>query len=239
VKSILAVSLLAAGAYAAVYVGGPSKGGALEGRVLVTGVLGGWALAFTRPLLLFVLIPFATVLWLRTSRRPSHTARWAQLPSALFLAGFSLTFSIAISGAPDPVARAIYRAHSVIEVAAGAALAMWGVLVAVRVPALVEARSGWMAAALGVATGLLFYHELDPSYDSVFFATGNAIAGSHAPLTVAVFSTALSVLYLAAATQALSWRFPAGRTLAGTGTALLGVAVAGGWLTQVSALVLR
>lgn len=238
-KSILGVSLLAAGAYVLVYVAGPFEAGALQGRVLVTGVLGGWALAFTRPLLLFVLIPFATVLWLRTSRHPPHDPGWPQLPPALFLAGLSLTFSIAISGAPDPVARAIYRAHSVIEVAVGAVLAVWGALVAVRVPAPVEARSGWLAAALGVATGLLFYHELDPSYDSVFFATGNAVASSHAPLTVAVFSTALSVLYLAAAAQALRWRSPAGRTLAGTGTALLGVAVAGGWLTRVSAMVLR
>lgn len=238
-KSILAVALLAAGAYALVYAGGASEAGVLRGRVLVAGFLGGWALAFTRPLLLFLLIPFATVVWLRTSQRPSRDPRCPWLPPALFLAGFSLMFSVAISGAPDPVARAIYRAHSVIEVAVGAALAAWGGLVAVRVPALVEARSGWLAAGLGVATGLLFYHELDPSYDSVFFATGNAVASSHAPLTVAVFATALSLLYFAAAAQAMGWRFPVGRTLAGTGTALIGIAVAGGWLAQVSAMVLR
>lgn len=74
-----------------------------------------------------------------------------------------MTFVVAISGFPDPVAHAIYRAHKVIEVAVGGLLVLWGVLVAVRVPALVEERSGWWAAGLGVATGLLFYHELDPT----------------------------------------------------------------------------
>ncbi|MBI1734527.1 MAG: hypothetical protein HYR51_05070 [Candidatus Rokubacteria bacterium] len=238
-KWILAVVIAAAWAYVLVYGTGAAEASLLRGRVLVAGFLGGWALAFTRPLLVFLLIPFATVVWLRTSGRGSHDPRWSWLPPALFLTGFSLTFAVAISGAPDPVARAIYRAHGVSEVALGVVLALWGALVAVRVPAVVEARSGWLAAGLGVATGLLFYHELDPSYDSVFFATGNAVASSHAPLTVAVFSTALSVLYFAAAVPAARWRFPAGRTLAGAGTVLVGVAVAGGWLAWVSAMVLR
>lgn len=236
---IVAVTGAAVWAYALVYVAGAPEVSLLQGRVLVAGFVGGWALAFTRPLLLFLLIPFATVVWLRTSGRPSHTARWSWLPPALFLTGFSLTFAVAISGVPEPLARAIYGAHGVIETAVGAVLALWGAVVAVHVPARVEARSAWLAAGLGIATGLLFYHDLDPSYDSVFFATGNAVASSHAPLTVAVFSTALSILYFAAAVQAVRWRFPAGRMLAGAGTVLIGVAVASGWLARVSATVLR
>ncbi len=236
---ILAAAVLAAGAHALVYAGGASEVSVLRGRVLVAGFVGGWALAFTRPLFLLLLIPFATVVSLRARGRAAFTPRRPWLPPALFLIGFSLTFVVAISGAPDLVARVIYRAHSLIELAVGGLLVLWGALVAVRVPALVEARSGWFAAGLGVATGLLFYHELDPSYDSVFFATGNAVASSHAPLTVAAFSTALSVLYFVVAAQAARWRLSAGRTLAGAATALVGVAVAGGWLATVSATVLR
>lgn len=235
---IIVVAGAAVWAYALVYVAGAPEVSLLRGRVLVAAFLGGWALAFTRPLLL-LLIPFATVVWLRPRGRASSGPQWPWLPPALFLAGFSLAFVVAISGAPDLVARGIYRAHRAIEVALGGLLALWGALVAVRVPALIEARSGWWAAGLGVATGLLFYHELDPSYDSVFFATGNAVASSHAPLTVVTFSTALSALYLAAAAQAARWRLPAARTLAGAGTALVGVAVVGGWLGAVRALVLR
>lgn len=235
---ILTLAVLAAAAYGLVYAGGVPEASVLRDRVLGAAFLGGWALAFTRPLLL-LMIPFATFVWLRPRGRAAPLRRWPWLPPALFLAGFSLAFVVAISGAPDPVAQAIYRAHKLIEVPVGGLLILWGTVVAVRVPALVEARSGWLATGLGVATGLLLYHELDPSYDSVFFATGNAVASSHAPLTVTAFSTGLSLVYFAAAAQATRWNLPAGRTLAGVGTALVGVAVAGGWLATVSATILR
>lgn len=234
--TLLVVAALALGAYALIYAASPTE--ILRDRVLVAAFLGGWALAFTRPLLL-LLVPFATIVWLRTRGRSASSTRWSWLSPALFLAGFSLTFVVAISGALDLVAQGIYRAHKSIEVAGGGLLVLWGVLVAVRVPALIEARSGWWAAGLGAATGLLFYHELDPSYDSVFFATGNAVASSHAPLTVVIFSTALSVLYLAAAVQVGRWRPPAGRSLAGAATALVGATVASGWFETVRGVILR
>ena len=234
----LVVAGVAVSAYAVVYAAGMGEAAVLRGRVLVAALLGGWALAFTRPLLV-VLIPFATVVWLGPREPTVSSPRWSWRPPALFLAGFSLAFVVAIGGAPALVAQSIYRAHEVIETAAGSLLGLWGALVAVRVPVLVEARSGWWAAGLGVTVGLLFYHELDPSYDSVFFATGNAVAGSHAPLTIATFSTALSVLYVAAALSAGRWRPPAGRSIAGAATALLGVAVAGGWFATVRGVVLR
>lgn len=237
-KWLLAVAVLAAGAYALVYIGGASEAATLRGRVLLAGFLGGWALAFTRPFFL-LLVPFATVAWLRTRGSAAPSPRWLCLAPALFLAGFSLTFVVTISGAPNLVARAIYRAHNLIEVAVGGLLFLWGALVAVRVPRFVEARPEWWAAGLGVAVGVLFYHELDPSYDSVFFATGNAVASSHAPLTVAAFSTALSVLYFAAASQAARWCPRAARTLVGAATAVVGAAVAGGWFEVVRGVVLR
>ncbi len=78
------------------------------------------------------------------------------------------------------------------------------------------------------------YHELDPAYDSVFFFTANAVAASHAPLTVAVFSTGLGLTYVvaggAATTMASRARWArrilhGGRMLSGIATALIGVAV--------------
>lgn len=84
---MLAVVVLATWAYALVYVGGGAEASVLRGRVLVAAVLGGWALAFTRPLLL-LLIPFATVVWLRTRAPAASSPRRPWLPPGLFLAGF-------------------------------------------------------------------------------------------------------------------------------------------------------
>jgi hypothetical protein len=237
ILGLLTIAIIAGGAHALVYGGGVASS-MLKGRVLVTAFLGGWALAFTRPLLL-LMVPLTTVIWLRTGRQGASRPQSPGLSPALFLIGFSLTFVVAISGAPDMIARAIYRAHKLLEIGVGALLVLWGALVAVRVPALIDARPGWWAGALGGAAGLLFYHELDPSYDSVFFATGNAIASSHAPLTVAAFATALSVLYLVVAVQVGRWRLPVGRALGGAATAVIGVAVAGGWLEMVRAILVR
>ena len=236
---MLAVGALAGGAYALVYSGGAAGAGVLRGRVLLAAGLGGWALAFTPPLLV-LLVPLATTVWLGTPERGSSGPRWPWAPPALFLAGFSLTFVVAIGGVPDPLARAMYRAHHPLgEVALGGLLLLWGLAVTVRVPPHVRARSGWYAAALGVAMGLARYHELDPSFDSVFFATGNAVAASHAPLTVAVFSTALSVLHFVVAATASRWRLPAARALAGAGTAVLGAALAGAGLGTAGPIVPR
>ncbi|HBH03617.1 MAG TPA: hypothetical protein DDZ42_17140 [Candidatus Rokubacteria bacterium] len=235
---MLAVGALAAGAYTLVYSGGAAGAGVLRGRVLLAAGLGGWALAFTPPLLV-LLVPLATTVWLGAPERPSGP-RWPWAPPALFLAGFSLTFVVAIGGVPDPLARAIYRAHHPLgEVTLGGLLLLWGLAVTVRVPSHVRARAGSYAAGLGVAMGLVRYHELDPSFDSVFFATGNAVASSHAPLTVAVFSTALSVLHFVVAATASRWRLPAARALAGAGTVVLGAAVAGSGLGTAGAILPR
>ena len=235
---MLAVGALAAGAYTLVYSGGAAGAGVLRGRVLLAAGLGGWALAFTPPLLV-LLVPLATTVWLGAPERPSGP-RWPWAPPALFLAGFSLTFVVAIGGVPDPLARAMYRApHPLGEVALGGLLLLWGLAVTVRVPSHVRARAGSYAAGLGVAMGLVRYHELDPSFDSVFFATGNAVASSHAPLTVAVFSTALSVLHFVVAATASRWRLPAARALAGAGTVVLGAAVAGSGLGTAGAILPR
>ena len=106
-------------------------------------------------------------------------------------------------------------------------------------------RHSIFAVALGGSTGALMYHELDPAYDSVFFATGNAVAASHAPATVVLFTTGLGVAYLAAggAVRALVARqrwgrrgAVGGRALAGVATALLGLAILTGRFRVVRGL---
>jgi hypothetical protein len=101
---------------------------------------------------------------------------------------------------------------------------------------------------LGATTGALVYHELDPVYDSVFFSTGNAVAASHAPLTVAAFVVGLALAYLsggAALRLSLSstgWGHTVlrmGRALSGIATALVGLAVLTGRFGVVRTLVIR
>jgi hypothetical protein len=236
---LLGVAALAAGSYWLVYgVGGPSAA-LLPGRVLLAAFFGGWALAFTRPLLL-VLVPLATLVWLPVSDAPGirpAPLRWSA--AAPFLGGFALTFVVTISGVPDSIVRRIYGAHGTIETIVGGLLLAWGALVAVHVPRFVTRRSAWCAAALGIATGLLLYHELDPAYDSIFFATGNGVAASHAPLTVAVFTLGLASLQLVVAAVVGRWRVPVGRVLAGVATAAFGVATVGGWLEPVRMILVR
>lgn len=239
----IAIAALVSVAAWLVYGAGASAPAVFQGRVLLAALAGGWALGFTRPFVL-VLLPFASVIGLRSPHAPgARPPQGAWLAPAAFLAGFALAFSVAISGAPDALARAIYAAHGATERVLAALVALWGALIAVRVPAAIAAQPGPWAAGLGTVTGLVFYHELDPSYDSVFFATGNAVAASHAPLTVGVFATALAGLYLAVALVAHRLLAPvviaAGRAVAGAGTAVVGAAIAAGWWDLLRPLISR
>ena len=69
---------------------------------------------------------------------------------------------------------------------------------------------GLLDVGAGLALGLALFHDTDPTFDSVFFATGTAVAASHAPLTVAAFVVALGATLVAAASGLLG---AAGRVL--------------------------
>jgi cytochrome c biogenesis protein CcdA len=151
---------------------------------------------------------------------------------------------VTIGGVPAAIATPIYRSGWLVDPIGGVILMLAG-LVALGAGALsaplhrhesVARRvcHRIFAAVLGGSTGVLMYHQLDPIYDSVFFSTGNAVAASHAPATIMLFTEGLGVAYLAAggAVRALiarqSWgRRVAlgGRALAGIATALLGLAM--------------
>lgn len=241
--------LLAAGAaavVAAVAVYGSRSGSPLEGSVLLAALAGGAALAFTRSFLL-VSIPYAAVLF------GGRTTEWA--PSALYLAAFAVAFVVTISGVPAAIATPIHRSEWLVDPIGGVILVVAGLLALVDGAASAAAhrresvarrvRHWIFAVALGGSTGALMYHELDPAYDSVFFATGNAVAASHAPATVVLFTTGLGVAYLAAggAVRALVARQRwghrvalGGRALAGIATALLGLAILTGRFRVVRGL---
>jgi hypothetical protein len=44
--------------------------------------------------------------------------------------------------------------------------------------------------------GLLLFHDLDPTYDSVFFSTGLAVAESHWPRAAYAFALGLGTIYV-------------------------------------------
>lgn len=208
----------------------------LEGYILLSAFAGGVALAFSRPFLL-VLVPFLTVLFGDAKKDGPRAA-------ICFLGAFALAFIVAISGVPRAIATLIYQSEWLVDPAGGVVFLVGGLLSAARLlpPSTTDPTSSvWAgivgsgpAGVLGATTGGLMYHELDPAYDSVFFFTANAVAASHAPLTVAVFSAGLGLPYVvaggAATTMASRARWArrilrGGRMLSGIATALIGVAV--------------
>ena len=241
-------ALAAVAAYKMVY-GGELRlfGLLLQDHVRLSGLLGGVGLAFSRAFLL-VVIPLLTVLFHAldgTGDRQSGRSRyWGALGA--YLGAFAVGFVVTISGTPAAAARAIYGSEWAIHLVSGLVLLAWG---PVRLLGrLLRPSSSWAleagsAGILGVAIAMLLYHELDPVYDSVFFATGNIVAASHAPLTVAPFAAGLVLTYLLAAAavraMAASWASArpgasrAGRVLGGLATALIGLAVLTGRLDAI------
>jgi hypothetical protein len=229
---MVTIAAAATVARAAVY----GSGSSLGGYVLLSAFSGGVALAFSPPFLL-VLVPYLAVLFAEPKSAGSAAPK-------SYLAAFALAFVVAISGLPSAVATPIHRSESLVDLVGGAIFLVWGLLAALgfvpggvvppATPVWGRVAGAESAAALGASTGALMYHELDPVYDSVFFFTANAVAASHAPLTVAVFTTGLGLIYLAAGSTAtamtsrvgwgrrvLAW----GRPLLGIATTLIGVAI--------------
>lgn len=229
----------------AVYGSGSSLSASpLRGYVLLSAFTGGVALAFSRPFLL-VLVPYLTVLFGDLNRQKSGGSRrsidW--VPPACYLGAFALAFTLTISGFPRAIATLIHRSEWLVDPVGGLIVMGWGLLTIVGVlppgpvrippPVWSPVVGAGSVGVLGATIGALVYHDLDPQYDSVFFFTANAVADSHAPFTVAVFTTGLGLTYLAAGGVAAALVFRSrwgrmallvGRTVAGIATALIGLA---------------
>lgn len=129
----------------------------------------------------------------------------------------------------------------IVDSAGGAVFIVWRLVSLLGLLSPGPATSVWRrvtgagsGGVLGATTGALIYHEVDPMYDSVFFSTANAVAASHAPLTVAVFTTGLGLIYLAVGGVAAETASPARlgrkallkvRALCGVAAALIGLAI--------------
>jgi cytochrome c-type biogenesis protein len=218
----------------------------LRGFVRLSAFTGGVALAFSLPFLL-VLVPYLTILFGNLKKDgPTSSRRWISWgPLGWYLGAFALAFVVTISGFPGAIATQIQRSEWLVNSGGGVIFLVWGLLVLLGLLPLGPDRhppSVWRTVAgsgsagvLGAATGAAFYHALDPVYDSVFFLTANAVAASHAPLTVAVFAAGLGLTYLATgilitaemASQARWARgiLLAGRMLPGIAVALIGLAI--------------
>ncbi|MGH7326697.1 MAG: hypothetical protein ACREJ9_18915 [Candidatus Rokuibacteriota bacterium] len=224
--ALLAAAAVAGTAIVAVY----APGMPLRGYVGLAALAGGAALAFTRPFLL-VFVPYLAVLLEGRARD--------LIGPALYLGAFALAFVVTISGAPAAVATPIHRSERLVDGAGGLIFLVAGAVASMgarRARTLEWRPAGrWaFSTVLGATAGLLMYHELDPVYDSVFFATANAVPASHASPTVALFAVGLGAVYLIAggATRRLvaplrggDTVLRAGRALSGLATALLGLAI--------------
>lgn len=231
----------------------------LAGRVLLSALMGGAAVAVSLSVVP-VLAPFVAVV------SDSVGGRWgtygtlrARAPRAVgFLVGFAIAFVVTISGTPPAVASLVYKSGPIVHPAGGAVLLLYGLAAMIQTALAREGAWGrrrwppWIgpatAALFGLVTGLVLAHELDPVYDSVFFVTGNAVAASHAPLTVGMFTLGQGLVVLSARTLVviLAGRVTHGgrilgglRIAGGIATAFGGAAFIRGELSMIRALLLR
>jgi hypothetical protein len=175
------------------------------------GFLGGIAasgMAITAPILAGAL---ATCLGARTASSRNGNGpplRSILVPAVTFGIGFAVAFSTPISGTPAAYAAFVSAGRRVVDIAGGILLVGLGAwaLAAGRLAwrRRVAGRPRWphglsptvAAAAGGAVMGLLLFHDLDPTYDSVFFSTGLAVAESHWPRAAYAFSLGLAIIYV-------------------------------------------
>lgn len=236
--------------------GTDSASSPLAGKVLLAALAGGAAAAFSGGALL-VLAPLGAVVAGSVGGRRPTVHRRRALAGIGFLGGFALAFVVAISGTPEPVAKLLYRSDHIIELVAGAVLLVYGLVLVAR-PLRGRRRAPgplrwpeWAgqvgAGLLGLVTGLVLAHELDPLYDSVFFRTGNPVAASHAPLTVVVFMVGLGVVVLSLGALTLMaashpvvgrWILASLRVAGGSVTVVIGAAFLSGQFSPFRTLLL-
>ncbi|MGH7772502.1 MAG: hypothetical protein ACREQA_09740 [Candidatus Binatia bacterium] len=218
-------------------------------------LVGGGALAFSLPTIPLLVLYLAVLFTAR--KPPSETERdygVTLLPVTLFLLAFVAAFVIGISGVPSVIANPIYNGRKVIDVIGGLLVALYGLRAftglcspkAFWFKVLSKKQSGLLLEEpiLGFTAGLLLFHLLDPSYDSVFFFTGRAGAFSHHPISVVSFGLGVSVMYgiLAYGFSLLASRRVANvttwvRRIVGVLTLILGLSWATGTFSLLTAVV--
>jgi len=174
------------------------------GQEPIYALVGGAALAFSAPAVP-LLVAYLAVLF--TARKAAAKSERELLPAGLFLLAFVIAFVITISGKPSLVANSLYGGRWIIDLFGGLfvvfyglkAFAESGLVKSLPLARVLKGRGDGLLlgpSVLGLVTGLLVFHHLDPFYDSVFFLSGRAGALSHHPLSVSSFGLGLSAVYL-------------------------------------------
>lgn len=181
----------------------------------IVGLVGGVAFAFSGPML-----PLLVLFLAAPDAYASPMVRQGVFPGSLpmigragwlpFFSGFGLAFVIAMSGVPEGYARLIYPAKRGIDFVAGGALlgyGLWLVETLNGLTGLIRPTRGvsrrftpWAVTfLLGLSGGLLLYHHLDPTYDSVFFSSQIIRQSSHGVLAATSFVMGVGGAFLALA----------------------------------------
>lgn len=151
------------------------------------------------------------VLSVRNGQPPWEIRRRALATTASFCSGLATALVVTFSGFPGSYASMVYAGKGWVDLAAGGTVAVQGLVLVGRVLGLdmlgggggLGRRKGrhrtWEPALLGLAVGLTIYHDIDPTFDSAFFATGTAVATSHSPGAVIFFLFGAGLVYAATA----------------------------------------
>ncbi|MCI0371262.1 MAG: hypothetical protein L0214_07740 [candidate division NC10 bacterium] len=209
------------------------------------GLVGGAAVAFSAPV-----VPLLVLFLAAPDTYASPMVRQGVLPAPLltvgragwlpFFSGFGLAFVIAMTGVPEAYARVIYPARRGIDLVAGTALLGYGLWLVESLNAFTglirpKGRSSrrfsrWgVTFLLGLSAGLLLYHHLDPTYDSVFFASQIIRQSSHGVLAATSFVMGVGGAFLALAVALAG----VSRARRGMDAALRAIGTAAGMLTAI------
>ena len=182
------------------------------GLVSVLGVawLGGAATAISRPgvpilILLLSLVGASVVLGIRAGDPRESLQRVASVAATRVCLGLGVALIVTLSGFPSFWADPIQAGKRWADRVTGLLLLGTGLILLRGVIGL-RARGSrrgfgarsvpWLSEIMGLALGLASYHDLDPTFDAVFFGAGMIGPASHSPWTVGIFSAGLTAVYV-------------------------------------------
>lgn len=178
--------------------------------VLGVGWLGGAATAISLPAipilsLLLSLVGASVVLRSRAGDGAELILRGATVTASRVSLGLGVALIVTLSGFPSFYANPIYAGKQWVDGITGLLLLSAGLILLYEVIGLRVGRSlaalaargvPWLSEILGLTLGLAIYHDLDPTFDAVFFGAGMIVPASHSPWTVGFFSAGLAAVYV-------------------------------------------
>lgn len=178
--------------------------------VLGVGWLGGAATAISFPgvpilTLLLFLVGATLVVGSRTGNGRGDLPGGAGVAATRLCLGLGTALTVTLSGFPAALAAPIYTGKGWVDTLSGLLLLGASVFLSCEVIGIHVGRSrgalggrgvSWVSEILGLSVGLAVYHDLDPTFDAVFFKVGMIGPASHSPWTVAFFSVGLAGVYV-------------------------------------------